>query len=92
MKKIIDFIVWSSVNPEKVSLTVKGFLAMCISIAVPTLTLIGVTAVGNADLTAISAQILSVITDSLTVASGLVTLYGLVRKVYLTLKGENKAL
>ena len=75
MRKIFQWLVYSSANPQLISLTLKGFI--------PLLLLLGIDATAGQELTDVLSQ--SILAIGL-VATSLTTLYGLVRKILLTFK------
>lgn len=74
MKQIFDWVVKSSADPEKVSLTIKGGIVLAAFVGIDSSV---VTQVGN-ELAHLIATL------GIAVSSG-VTLYGLLRKIYITL-------
>jgi len=76
IKKIFDWFVLSSKNPANVSLTVKGLL--------PFLALLGI--MDSQIMEETSNAVVEIIVQLGILASGIATLWGAVRKVYLSLK------
>lgn len=91
MKKIFDFILKSSVDAQKTSLTIKG-IGMAL---IPTLILVSNLAniqLQNEQLTQVVDAIANIVLYvGYAISSGM-ALYGLVRKIILTRVGENQAL
>ncbi len=87
--KIWQWLVLSSKDPSKVSLAIKGAGGVIISVLVA---VAGIThlQVGSAELTAILDSIISIFDAMLLVVSGVVTLWGAIRKVYTSIKGTNQ--
>jgi hypothetical protein len=91
MIKFINWIVLSSKDSEKFSLTIKGF-------GTAFMTLLTVVAgfehvqLSSADLTAVVDAAVSLLQVVCLAVSTAVTLYGAIRKVVITLKGENAVL
>jgi len=76
MKNLYNWILWSSVNKDKVSLTVKG--------ALTTLSLILVAfgfVVSSEDVQALAGSFTDIILTVSTLTSTIVTIYGFVRKI-----------
>jgi len=76
MKNLYNWLVWSSVNKDKVSLTIKG--------ALTTLSLILVAfgfVVSSDDVTALAGSFTDLILTISTLISTIVTICGLVRKI-----------
>lgn len=78
--KIWVWFVASSKDPQKLSLTLKGLL--------PFLALLGVADSGMLD--SLSNSVVDIIVQIGTLVTGVVTLYGAVRKVYLSLKKQEE--
>lgn len=76
LHKVYRFIVWSSVNKNKISLTLKGL--------VPFLVLWGLA--DSATFTQAIGNIGNIIGLTAQIATGAVTIYGLVRKIYVSFK------
>lgn len=97
MKKVFNFIVWSSENPEKVSLTVRGVLLAI----VPYLMYASEIACQVGDycwaiepntLRLIAEDTATTIALALTAVAAVMTAYGAGRKVMRTITGQNKAI
>lgn len=80
LKYIWNWLVKSSVNPKKTSLTIKGVL----STAVIVLGYIGISGHGI-DVGSLSGNLTDVIVQLTATITSLMALYGAVRKVYLTI-------
>ena len=92
LKRIDNFfgwIVWSSKDPEKVSLATKGVLTLVFTSIISSFNFFGVDLGVLNDLI---NPILDVISYALYTLSAVAVLVGSIRKVYLSLKGENKSL
>ena len=81
---IYNWIMKSSANPENLSLTIKGILGTIVFVAVS----FGANYTFNVD--ALSYDITNVISQIGIVISSLITIYGLVRKIYLTIKNSSQ--
>ena len=88
IKKVFQWIVYSSTDPSKIALTVKGVGGSVITVLI---ILAGITHVQlqSADLTAILDGIVQTITALLGVVSAFATVYGAVRKVWITVSGQH---
>lgn len=75
MKKIYNWLVQSSVNPQALSLTIKGFI--------PLLVFLGA---DNADLNVFADSLTQVIIDAGKFASSVIFVVGLLRKIALSFK------
>jgi hypothetical protein len=91
LKKIFQWIVYSSANPTKVSLTLKGAGVTVIGFLVPVIGLTHIAIGGDPStvLNSILDSIASIVQVALTLVGAIVGLYGLVRKVWLTVTGQN---
>lgn len=83
MKRFFQWLVISSVDPTKVSLTVKGFLTTAVSVIVMVSPLFHLH-IGSEQLTSIVDGIVDTIVVVLTALSSIVTLFGLIRKIVVT--------
>ena len=88
MNKIINWLVVSSQDPTKTSLTVKGFCATALSFIVPVLAVLGYQTIGG-NLNTLSVEIVSFVQGFFTLVSAVIALYGLARKIYNTIKNIN---
>jgi len=79
MNTLYKFIVFSSVDPKSISLTLKA--------AIPFLTTVLVYSFGWTEVRSVDF-----VNDIIAIIAGAFTLYGLIRKVLLTLEGNNKTL
>lgn len=86
MKKLIDWFVFSSKDPAKLALTVRGLLITLIPGAVIGLQLIGVTDVDSAALQAIVDTVEQAIVYGFGVVAAGMTLWGLSRKVFISVR------
>ena len=83
-----DWLVVSSVDPYKVSLALKGLLLTVVSFIVPVLALMG-NAIDNEQVQNVVDAIAAVVQAFLSLVGAIIFLYGLIRKVYLTIVGKN---
>jgi hypothetical protein len=91
MKKLIEWIVYSSNNKNQISLTVKGILVFVSNILILPLSYYGINLAP--DTISIAIDLLVQITNIvLEVLSAMMIAYGLMRKVVTTLRGENAIL
>jgi hypothetical protein len=91
-KKIIQFVVYSSKDPSQISLTLKGFAGVVASIIVTIGAVFGLQQLPASELT---QALKDAVDGTMTIVAGvsaLVSVYGAIRKIYLTAKGENKAI
>lgn len=92
MKKIYEYLVWSSVNADKISLTAKGAFSFFASIAIPALAYAGITRIAPGDITNLELYALALVQAVLGAVSALVVIVGFARKLYTSLKGTNQSL
>lgn len=97
MKKVFDFIVYSSANPDKYSQTLKGILLGIIPFILYTSGIacsFGDYCWGMSpnDLELLAEDIVQFFTVVLSVISAVMTAYGAGRKVFRTITGQNKVL
>lgn len=90
IKKFLAWLVFSSKDPQKVSLTVKAALTAGLTVIGTTLAFLGIENVPSADLQYVADNIVLIVNAILMTVSGVVGLYGVLRKLYRTLVGENK--
>jgi hypothetical protein len=76
----MKWLIRSSVNPEKISLTIKGVIGVIVFLAANW----GINISFNID--TLSYDIANVVSQLSVLISTIVTIYGLVRKIYFTLK------
>lgn len=88
MKKIIAWIIFSSNNPEKVSLTIKSVATALITLATVYAGFANVQ-LDSATLTRLVDLVVSFVQGAFLLVSTGMSIYGLGRKVFLTLKGKN---
>lgn len=97
LERIITWILVSSADPRNVSLTVKMALlaivpwlmqAIGLACAFDTICI----ELDQSAIEAVAADVAQVVYAGLTIVSSVGLIYGLVRKVWLTLAGENRAL
>lgn len=84
MAKFIQFIVWSSANPNKISASIKGLGAMIASMLV----LFNL----PVDVNSVTDQVVIIVNLLVMLASSVYAMYGMIRKAYLTIIGENQVL
>jgi hypothetical protein len=75
VKKVLNWFIWSSVNKDKISLTIKGLL--------PFIVLLNITDMDS--LNSIVGNVGEIIAQIGTMVSACVTIYGLFRKISLTI-------
>lgn len=80
MKKIIDWLVYSSENTENMSLTIKGILSSVLPL--------GLLLANQLGLTLDPEQVDAFVLSALTVFTTSVALFGLIRKIVNTYKGK----
>lgn len=86
LKTIWTWIVRSSADPKKISLTIKaGFLAAA-GYAVFAAGLFGLPGLTEASVSGVGESVAQFVEQAYVVGTGFVTLYGLVRKIALTVK------
>lgn len=86
------FVVWlliSSKDPMKWSLSLKGFLGI---IATVIMMVAGLSHINVGDLSPVIDAIIAVVQDGLALISALATVYGAIRKVVRTMNGEHAGL
>ncbi len=91
MQKIITWLIVSSKDPQKVSLFIKGVLLGVLPTVVYFAGLAHLN-VGQSDLKAVVEVLAQIIEVGLGLVSVVVALVGLVRKIWRTAQGENRAL
>ncbi len=81
--KILNWIVYSSQNPDKLSLTLTGILTFLTPYIIGFLHLgyIHISGITNADASQLGAIIIAVITALVTATGGIMTIVGIVRKI-----------
>lgn len=72
----------SSVNPEKLSLTIKGILVGLVPL------IIVLTGLNQAELNEVIEGIIQAVTGITTAIAGVMTAYGLLRKIWIKLKPQ----
>lgn len=87
--KIYEWIVWSSKNAEKWSLTVKGFITGSALVGILTMFKI---VLPTEDISALMDNLVILIQGLATVATAAVSAWALIRKVYRTIVGKNDLL
>lgn len=88
IKKVWQWLVYSSDNADQISTTLKGFGITAIPVII-SISNVAHIAIGGADLTAFYAAIVSIVYYALLVVGGIVTLYGAARKIVLSVIGSN---
>lgn len=89
LKKIWDWVVWSSANPDKISLTLKGIIAGAIVV----LSIFGITnPLSEEETNSFILAFVQFLQTVVAIASSAAVLIGFVRKVWLTITGNNKAI
>lgn len=86
-----NWLVLSSADPEKTALTVKGFLALCVTYLT---VLLGWAHLGVSGdmLSTLVDPVVNFVQNILLVVSSFVTVYGAARKLYKTVAGTNAVL
>jgi len=92
LKTIFQFIVYSSKDPSKISLTLKGFAGVVATLAVAVGAIFGFNEIPVNEVSNYFKDFVDAILTIVAGISALVTVYGGVRKLILTAKGENKAI
>jgi hypothetical protein len=94
MKLLWKWVVYSSVNAEKISLTAKGIVTALVTAGTILLGLgLGhTTPIGPETITEIGQGAMSLLQSLLLVASTLVTLGGMIRKLYTTANQTNEVI
>lgn len=87
MNKILDWLILSSKDPQKVSLFIKGALGWAATLAIGA----GVQA-SELDFSAAIDQIGNLVYLALTFGSTAVAAYGAIRKIYRTMTGQNEVI
>jgi hypothetical protein len=85
----VEWIVYSSNDATQISLTVKGALLGIIPYLMIVAGIAHVNVGDSTTLTALVDSIANFVQVALTAVSALVTVYGLARKVFLTIAGKN---
>lgn len=91
MKKFLVWLVLSSQNPQKVSLTVKSFLTAATTYIVFFAGILHFN-IGASDVAIAIDNIVKVISDILMVISSAATAWAFIRKIGTTLNGTNKVI
>lgn len=91
IETIYTWLMVSSANPENTSLTIKAALAGAITIGTMFLGLANIH-VGSADTTAFVDEVIAIVQAIAALVAGVTGLYGLIRKIWLTLKGQHAGL
>ncbi len=89
INKAIAWIVFSSKDPQKVSLTVKGVLLGLVPVIITGFNLAHVD-LPTDTLTTLVDAVVQTINSGLTIIAGVMTFWGMVRKIHLTVTGENQ--
>lgn len=92
MEKTIQWLLLSSADPTKMSLAIKGILMGIIPVIVSLTGLTGIAGVDASSLTIAVDAIASIVQVALTIVSSAMTLYGLIRKLWTTIVGENEVI
>lgn len=90
--KFINWLIWSSTNPAKVSATIKGLGMYLIPVVLTVSGLTGIATPDQEGLTAILDMIATALTVLGTIVASIVTLVGVVRKIITTWQGTNAVL
>jgi hypothetical protein len=91
VQKVFDWLLLSSADPSKVAVTVKGFLTMVAAAFIP---LLGLTHInlGNDTVNTVIDGVSLVIQDVMVAVGAAGTLFGVVRKAWLTVTGKNQVI
>jgi len=89
--KIFTWLMVSSKDTEKLSLTVKGVLIGAVTYIVFFAGIFHFN-VDQGDLNSLANQLADIVKMTLSLVSAVATTVGLIRKIYLSLTGKNKAL
>lgn len=89
--KIFQWIMVSSKDPNKVSLTIRGILVGAITYIVFFAGVFHFN-VDQGDLNSLAVQLSDIVQMTLTLVSAVATTVGLVRKIYRSITGQNKAI
>lgn len=84
MNKYIDWLTISSKNPDKIALTIKGLLIGVLPVLLILTKMLGLQ-IGEDATREVIDGIGLIITYGFGIISGMMTIYGLVRKIYRTL-------
>lgn len=87
MHKFWNWLVTSSADPSKVSLTLKGTLSTVVGIVVMLSPIFHLN-IGSQQLNEISDAIVQIVVVGLTIISMIATFAGLARKIFLTLRND----
>ena len=85
--KVWNWLVKSSTNPEAVSLTVKGFGLGLIPVLLSVSGIAHISLTGD-DMSNIVTMLSNLIDIFLTVIAGILSIYGLIRKIVFTVEGK----
>lgn len=94
LQKVWDWLVWSSADPNQLSLTLKGYLTGVVTLATYAI------GIAHVQLPAGVPEIVNQSVDGIValgqavagVISAAAVVIGLFRKIYLTFKGQNQAI
>lgn len=89
MKAFLVWLIVSSKDPEKLSLFIKGFLGVAVSVVTM---LLQFAHVQVGDLTPVVDALVALVQAAAVFISAAVAVWGLVRKVIATIKGEHAGL
>ncbi len=90
IKKLWQWVVYSSVNSDKISLSVKGILGTIVTVATIVLGLANIH-VGSALTSQLIDSVITLIQAWAGLISALVAVGGIVRKIFITVKGQHPA-
>ena len=86
-KQAWDWLVTSSADPNKVAVTVKGALSTAAGLVIMASPLFHLS-IGSDQINAVVDALVQIVVIALTIFSGCLTLFGLARKIYLTLTNK----
>ena len=92
LKTIFQFVVYSSKDPSKISLTLKGFAGVVGTIVVTIAAVFGFEAIPATEISNFFKDTVDAVLTIIGSISALVTIYGGVRKLFRTATGDNKAI
>lgn len=86
MNKIFNWFVYSSKDPQKLALTVRGLAVGAVPTVILLLNYFGVAGIGESDLNGVVNAIENAIILGFGTVSAVMTVWGLVRKIYIALR------
>ena len=86
---VFGWVVWSSKDPEKVAATAKGMILYFVTAVISASSFFGY---DFGSLQGIVEPVGSIIANGLYMVSGIMMVYGIIRKIYLSFMGRNMSL